>query len=235
MTIGLAVDAKDNVWIVHRPQTLEQKESYLTRKEADCCTAAPDVLEFDPGRQSDASLGRKVRAMAMTGPAPTTASPSDTDGNVWLGANGAGQPGAGAGQRGAVRAPRRRRAARRAADGRRAKAAARCGIYHDSFILKFTPDGKFLGEIGKANGSKGSLDTDNVRGVAQIRFLPETNELVAADGYGNHRVSVWDADDHEVQADVGRLWQAADRRSHPALRRELAAVRQSGALRPAVE
>ena len=52
-------------------------------------------------------------------------------------------------------------------------------------------DGKFLGEIGKANGSKGSLDTDNVRGVAQIRFLPD-GTLVAADGYGNHRVSEWD-------------------------------------------
>ncbi len=75
MTIGLAMDAHDNVWIIHRPQTLEQKESYAARNEADCCTAAPDVLEFDPEGQSDASLGRKVRATAMTGPAPTTASP----------------------------------------------------------------------------------------------------------------------------------------------------------------
>ena len=48
MTIGLDVDKKDNVWIVHRPQTLEQKESYAARKESDCCIAAPDVLEFDP-------------------------------------------------------------------------------------------------------------------------------------------------------------------------------------------
>jgi hypothetical protein len=47
------------------------------------------------------------------------------------------------------------------------------GTYHDSFILKFSPDGKFLGEIGHANASKGSLDTDNVKGVAQIRFLPQ--------------------------------------------------------------
>ena len=36
------------------------------------------------------------------------------------------------------------------------------------------------------------MDNDNVRGVAQIRFDPKTNELIAADGYGNHRVSVWD-------------------------------------------
>lgn len=48
MSVGVAVDAHDNVWIVHRPQTLDEKESYLTRSEADCCTAAPDVLEFDP-------------------------------------------------------------------------------------------------------------------------------------------------------------------------------------------
>ena len=46
--IGLATDARDNVWIVHRPQTLEQKESYAARKEAECCVAAPDVLAFDP-------------------------------------------------------------------------------------------------------------------------------------------------------------------------------------------
>ena len=38
------------------------------------------------------------------------------------------------------------------------------------------------------------MDNDNVRGVAQIRFDPKTNELIAADGYGNHRVSVWDPD-----------------------------------------
>src|SRR5476649_3096599 len=47
MTIGLSMDAHDNIWIIHRPQTLEQKESYSTRGEADCCTAAPDVLELD--------------------------------------------------------------------------------------------------------------------------------------------------------------------------------------------
>ena len=31
LDFGLSMDAKDNVWIVHRPQTLEQKESYATR------------------------------------------------------------------------------------------------------------------------------------------------------------------------------------------------------------
>ena len=45
--IGAAVDSHDNVWIVHRPQTLEQKEVYATRGEADCCTAAPDAFTSD--------------------------------------------------------------------------------------------------------------------------------------------------------------------------------------------
>jgi DNA-binding beta-propeller fold protein YncE len=78
------------------------------------------------------------------------------------------------------------------------------GIYHDSFIAKFSPDGKYLGQIGTPNGSRGSLDEQNVRGVAQIRFIPQTNEIVLADGYGNKRISVWDA----ATLKFKRLWGA---------------------------
>jgi len=55
-------------------------------------------------------------------------------------------------------------------------------------------DGKFLFQIGKARASKGSNDTDNVKGVAQTLVDPKTNELYVADGYGNHRVIVYDAE-----------------------------------------
>src|SRR5947209_1506087 len=57
-TIGVAVDSADNVWIIHRPGSLEAKESYLTRKESDCCTAAPDVLAFDPAGNLIHSFGK---------------------------------------------------------------------------------------------------------------------------------------------------------------------------------
>src|ERR1019366_9934977 len=77
------------------------------------------------------------------------------------------------------------------------------GQYHDSFILKFTKDGKFLGEIGGANASKGSMDTESVRGVAEIRFNDE-GELIAADGYGNKRVSIWDPKTMKIK----RYWGA---------------------------
>jgi hypothetical protein len=187
MTIGLSMDAKDNVWILHRPQTLEQKESYATRNESDCCTAAPDVLEFDPAGNLLRHWGRdQVKGNGHDWPSSNHGITVDQDENVWIGGNGAPQP-TGASPGSAEQfAPRPNAPAP-------APYAGGTPIYHDSFILKFSPDGKYLGQIGKASASKGSLDTDNVRGVAQIRIIPQANELVLADGYGNKRVSVWDA------------------------------------------
>jgi hypothetical protein len=188
-TIGLSTDAHDNIWIIHRPASVEQKESYSARNEADCCTPAPDVLEFSPAGKL---LNHWGRVEGHDWPSSNHGITVDRDGNVWLGANGAAQPSANPPASAAQYAAVGRGAVAATPAGGREGGGER-GVYHDSFILKFTPDGKFLGEIGKANGSKGSLDTENVKGVAQIRFLAGTNELVAADGYGNHRVSVWDA------------------------------------------
>src|SRR5262252_8964690 len=48
-TIGVSVDAKDNVWIIHRAGSLEAGELHATTtpKTAMCCAAAPPVLAFD--------------------------------------------------------------------------------------------------------------------------------------------------------------------------------------------
>src|ERR1044071_2861057 len=48
-TIGVAVDGNDNVWIIHRAGSLEEKEQYLTMKprNSDCCAAAPPILQFN--------------------------------------------------------------------------------------------------------------------------------------------------------------------------------------------
>ena len=61
-------------------------------------------------------------------------------------------------------------------------------------VLKFTQDGKFLMQIGKPGQSKGSNDVENLRIPAKTFVDPKTNELYVADGYGNHRVIVFDAD-----------------------------------------
>ncbi len=64
----------------------------------------------------------------------------------------------------------------------------------DDAVLKFTQDGKFLMQIGKPGQSKGSNDLENLKQPAKMFVDPKTNELYVADGYGNHRVIVFDAD-----------------------------------------
>ncbi len=98
----------------------------------------------------------------------------DYKGNVWIGGNG----------RGATPAPL-------ASDESKMGGA---GAVHDSMVLKFTQSGKFLMQIGKPGKSKGSNDTANLRLPAKTLVDPKTNELYVADGYGNRRVIVYDAD-----------------------------------------
>src|SRR5262245_37438011 len=48
-TIGVGVDSRDHVFIIHRAGSLEEKEVYAAENPpaSDCCVAAPPVLEFD--------------------------------------------------------------------------------------------------------------------------------------------------------------------------------------------
>jgi hypothetical protein len=68
------------------------------------------------------------------------------------------------------------------------------GSEPDGMYLKFSADGKFLLQIGAKGPSKGSLDTTRLGGAAAVDVDPATNEAYIADGYGNHRVIVFDAD-----------------------------------------
>ena len=64
----------------------------------------------------------------------------------------------------------------------------------DNHILKFSRDGKFVLQIGKPGQSTGNSDKVNVNRAADMHVHPKTNELFVADGYGNRRVAVFDAD-----------------------------------------
>lgn len=74
---GLAVDKDDNVWVLNRPQDLDETENYATLKPptAECCIAAPTIVAFD--RQGnviasfDAPQGHGLEV--------------DRQGNVWIG------------------------------------------------------------------------------------------------------------------------------------------------------
>ena len=73
----------------------------------------------------------------------------------------------------------------------------------DAHVLKFTADGEFLLQIGRAGQSDGSNDTEDLGRPAGIRVDPEANEVYIADGYGNRRVIVFDAETGEYRRHWG--------------------------------
>ncbi len=64
----------------------------------------------------------------------------------------------------------------------------------DRHVLKFTQDGRFIAQFGKPGPVLNSNDTENFGRVAKIFVDPRANEAYLADGYGNRRVVVIDAD-----------------------------------------
>lgn len=164
-TIGLSVDSRDHVFIVHRRDTFNERNEIgaaTDPKTGECCVPAPNILEFDPA-------GNLVNHWG--GPGDGYTWPSSNHGvtvdhmdNIWIGGNGD----------------------------------------TDSQILKFTRDGKFLKQFGKAGQAANSLSTEHFAGVAEIAFDADANEAYVADGYRNKRVAVLDADTGELK----RFWGA---------------------------
>jgi DNA-binding beta-propeller fold protein YncE len=171
MTIGVSADDQDHIWIVHRAASLEPKEIYQTWNPpaADCCTPAPPVLEFDEAGNLIGHWGGPGKGYDW--PLSNHGITVDYKGNVWIGGNGRGtkEPF----NNGDAGDPKH---------------------WHDSQILEFTQGGKFLMQIGHPNQSGGSNDTQNLRGPAKIFVDKATNDLYVADGYGNRRVIVFDAE-----------------------------------------
>src|SRR6266567_8121204 len=161
---SIAIDAQDNVWVLHRPRTLKPEQAAM---------AAPPVIVFD-------TAGNYIKAWGGAGngyewPEREHGIHIDYKGFVWLGGNSCptnGLPGL--------------------------KPVA------DDQLLKFTQDGKFVMQIGRSNQSKGNDDTRNLHRPADVWVHPQTNELFVADGYGNHRVAVFDADTGAFK----RMWGA---------------------------
>ncbi len=185
-TIGVSVDDKDHIWIIHRAGSLEQGELHATTNPpiAQCCAPAPPVLNYDQEGNLLASWGG--RGEGYDWPESNHGITIDYKGNVWIGGNGVGTP-PGARGRGA-------RGARGEQVQNEEQAGGAIGYTNDTMILKFTQAGKFLMQIGKPGQSKGSNDVENLRRPAKIFVDKQTNEVYVADGYGNHRVIVYDAD-----------------------------------------
>jgi DNA-binding beta-propeller fold protein YncE len=186
MTIGVSVDAQDNVWIIHRQGSLEPGELHATSNPpvAMCCAPAPPVLEFDQDGNLLRHWGGKGNGYDW--PDSNHGITIDYKGNVWIGGNGRGP------------------AARPAAGGAPDESASSATTsYLDNQVLKFTQDGQFLMQIGKPAHSKGSNDVENLRLPAKTFIDKQTNEVYVADGYGNHRVIVFDADSGQYKRHWG--------------------------------
>jgi DNA-binding beta-propeller fold protein YncE len=74
----------------------------------------------------------------------------------------------------------------------------------DDMLLKLTNTGELLLQIGGRGVSGGNTDTDNLRRPAESFVYGQTNEVFVADGYGNRRVIVLDADTGAFK----RMWGA---------------------------
>jgi hypothetical protein len=74
----------------------------------------------------------------------------------------------------------------------------------DDMLLKFTTQGKFLKQFGAKGQSKGNADRVNVNRSADVFVYQKTNEAFVADGYGDRRVIVFDAETGAFK----RMWGA---------------------------
>jgi len=177
-TIGLSVDAQDNVWTIHRPNTVEDNFKAADIKVGDargrddeaqpgapaaaptsaaatigaCCKVAPPVLVYDQAGNFVKSWGGPGQGYDW--PDSNHGITVDHKGNVWLAGNGA----------------------------------------KDTQVLKFTGTGAFIFQVGKHGVHNGSNDTENFWQPTKIWEDVSANEVYIGDGYGNRRVMVLDAD-----------------------------------------
>jgi hypothetical protein len=202
---GVAVDAQDHIWIVHRGAdslTARTENGLGTNPPSAeyCCRPAPPVLEFDTDGNLLNSWGGPGQGYDW--PKTPGGIAVDSKGNVWIAAAGWPEP-PGAGRGG--------RAGGRAGADPATPAPPPPPPSHDAHILKFSRDGKFLLQIGKpgtadGNGSK----TPTFNRVANVEVDAAANELYVADGYGNRRVVVLDADKGAYKRHWGAYGQPPD-------------------------
>lgn len=157
--IGIAVDSRDNIWMIHRTGGVP---ATLKNEGGSCCTTAPDIMGFDQAGNLIGQWGGKGAGYEW--PQSNHGLTIDYQGNFWLGANGE----------------------------------------LDRAVLKFSPDHKFLLQIGKQGPNPSSADTANLGKATEVTVDRATNEVFIADGYSNHRVIVFDANTGAYK----RMWGA---------------------------
>ena len=187
---GVAVDAQDHIWVVHRgydSMTARTEIGAATNpKTADeCCVPAPQVLEFDAAGNLLTHWGGVSDKFEW--PVSPGGIAVDGKGHVWITAAGPPEiPGAGSVTRGRTGGAGRGTTTTSTATPAPAKP-------QDAHVLKFSRKGEFLLQIGKAGATGGDDSKTGLNRPAGIDVDPSGSEVYVADGFVNQRVVVFDA------------------------------------------
>jgi DNA-binding beta-propeller fold protein YncE len=170
--VGVSVDERDHVWILHRPTSLADNERGLDLDPptGTCCSAAPHVLEFDPSGTLVGHWG---------GPGDGYEWPSSGHGitvdhktHVWIGGNGPGDA----------------QVLKFTREGTLLMQIGRADMRRGPGSASGSPT--YVGD---------SHDVSGFGRAAKIFVDPGANEAYIADGYLNKRVAVLDADTGELK------------------------------------
>ena len=162
--IGVTVDSRDHVFIIHRPGSLVDNELDLEHGRGLCCASAPQVLEFDQAGSLVGHWGGPGKGFEW--PEANHGITADEKGNIWLGGSGQADS----------------HILKFTRDGKflmqvGQSGARRTGETHD-------------GVTWSANSS----DPNAFGRVSKIFYDARANEAYISDGYLNRRVAVIDAD-----------------------------------------
>jgi len=169
-TIGVSVDNRDHIWIIHRGDSLAAGEVPAIQDPpvaAECCLPAPPVLEFDQDGTLVGSWGGPGEGYEW--PASNHGIFVDHMDNVWIGGNGG-------------------------PDSHLLKFTR-----YGKFLMQVGAAGaRMTGPISETTGQPSAVpnsnSTDSFGRVAKIYVDAKDNEAYIADGYFNKRVVVLDAD-----------------------------------------
>ena len=168
-TIGVEVDSRDHVWIVHRNtpdqfMAIQEIGAAQDPPRSECCRPAPPIIEFDQDGNMVQAWGGPSETGEYDWPWSNHGIAIDHMDNVWIGGNG------------------------------RFEDEQSGTVMYDRHVLKFSRDGTFLAQYGEPGTQFNSNSTEHFGQVAEIRVDGEASEAYLADGYGNRRVAVLDVE-----------------------------------------
>jgi DNA-binding beta-propeller fold protein YncE len=202
---GLDVDSEDHVWILNRPRSVlagHEDDAAYTIPESQCCVPPPAIIEFDAD-------GKVVRGFGGPGPEYQWGGSSTNAASSASSTNQGSPQGVPQGYDPTYLAsaptPPTVNLTPRSFHWPRGEHSLTVDHQGNvwtggSHVLKFARDGTFLMEIGYDPTGKAGRDSHNTKilgggsNVAGVAVDRETNEVFVADGYGNRRVIVFDAD-----------------------------------------